>query len=138
MRATRTAIADFAEARGLQVTVHGDIADAAQDARAWAATSDRRAVVVAGSVILAGEALALASAENWKAGWERMSEPRTRHADRLRDAPRGAAESLATIVLGFESVVVFLGGLAIYGLKALPAPIEQWWGIVARGRARGR
>ena len=45
--------------------------------------------------------------------------------------PRGAAESLATIVLGFESLVVFLGGLAIYGLKALPAPIEQWWGIVA-------
>jgi len=45
--------------------------------------------------------------------------------------PRGAAESLATIVLGFESMVVFLGGLAIYGLKAMPAPIEQWWGIVA-------
>ena len=45
--------------------------------------------------------------------------------------PRGAAESLATIVLAFESVVVFLGGLAIYGLKALPEPVEQWWGIVA-------
>ena len=43
---------------------------------------------------------------------------------------RGAAESLATIVLGFESLIVFLGGLTIYGLKALPAPIEQWWGIV--------
>jgi hypothetical protein len=45
--------------------------------------------------------------------------------------PRGAAESLATIVLGFESLVAFLGGLAIYGLKALPASIEPWWGIVA-------
>jgi hypothetical protein len=45
--------------------------------------------------------------------------------------PRGAAESLATIVLAFESVVVFLGGLTIYGLKALPEPIEQWWGVVA-------
>ena len=45
--------------------------------------------------------------------------------------PRGAVESLATIVLAFESVVVFLGGLAIYGLKALPDPVEQWWGIVA-------
>jgi hypothetical protein len=45
--------------------------------------------------------------------------------------PRGAAESLATIVLGFESIVVFLGGLAVYGLKAFPASIEPWWGIVA-------
>jgi len=45
--------------------------------------------------------------------------------------PRGAAESLATIVLGFESIVVFLGGLAVYGLKALPASTEPWWGIVA-------
>ncbi|MGU3644922.1 DUF4233 domain-containing protein [Microbacterium sp. C23T] len=45
--------------------------------------------------------------------------------------PRGAAESLATIVLGFESIVVFLGGLVVYGLKALPASIAPWWGIVA-------
>jgi hypothetical protein len=45
--------------------------------------------------------------------------------------PRGAAESLASIVLAFESVVVFLGGLAVYGLRALPAAIEPWWGIVA-------
>ncbi|WP_228484807.1 DUF4233 domain-containing protein [Microbacterium cremeum] len=44
---------------------------------------------------------------------------------------RGAAESLATIVLGFESLVAFLGGLAVYGLKALPEPIASWWGIVA-------
>ena len=51
-------------------------------------------------------------------------------APRERPA-RGAAESLATIVLAFESVVVFLGGLAIYGLKALPDSVEQWWGIVA-------
>lgn len=45
--------------------------------------------------------------------------------------PRGAAESLATIVLGFESLVAVLAGLAIYGLKALPASIAPWWGIVA-------
>lgn len=45
--------------------------------------------------------------------------------------PRGAAESLASIVLAFESVIAFLGGLVIYGLKALPAPIAPWWGIVA-------
>jgi hypothetical protein len=50
--------------------------------------------------------------------------PRTRR-------PRGAAESLATIVLGFESIVAFLAGLVIYGLRALPAPIEPWWGVVA-------
>lgn len=45
--------------------------------------------------------------------------------------PRGAAESLATIVLGFESIVVFLGGLVIYGLRVLPEPVAPWWGIVA-------
>ena len=44
---------------------------------------------------------------------------------------RGAAESLASIVLAFESVVAFLGGLVIYGLRALPDGIEPWWGIVA-------
>jgi len=44
---------------------------------------------------------------------------------------RGAAESLGSIVLAFESVIVFLGGLAIFGLKALPEPIPPWWGIVA-------
>jgi hypothetical protein len=49
---------------------------------------------------------------------------------RIRRA-RGAEESLATIVLGFESIVAFLGGLVVYGLKALPAGIPPWWGIVA-------
>jgi len=44
---------------------------------------------------------------------------------------RGAQESLASIVLGSESIVVFLGGLVVYGLKALPEPIDQWWGVVA-------
>ncbi|WP_318152825.1 DUF4233 domain-containing protein [Microbacterium helvum] len=43
---------------------------------------------------------------------------------------RGAEESLATIVLGFESIIAFLGGLVVYGLKALPASIPPWWGIV--------
>jgi hypothetical protein len=51
-------------------------------------------------------------------------------APRQRRA-RGAQESLASIVLGSESIVVFLGGLAVYGLKALPEPIDQWWGVVA-------
>jgi dihydrofolate synthase/folylpolyglutamate synthase len=62
-------IADLAEAHGLPVTVHVDVADAAESARAWAAASDRRAVVIAGSVVLAGEAVTLAAAEDWKAGW---------------------------------------------------------------------
>ena len=44
---------------------------------------------------------------------------------------RGAAESLGSIVLAFESIIVFLGGLAIFGLKALPESIPPWWGIVA-------
>ena len=62
-------IADLAEAHGLPVTVHVDVADAAESARAWAAASDRRAVVIAGSVVLAGEAVRTAAAEEWKAGW---------------------------------------------------------------------
>lgn len=62
-------IADLVEAQGLRVTVHADLADAAEAAREWAAASDRRAVVIAGSVVLAGEALALAEAEAWKDGW---------------------------------------------------------------------
>ncbi len=43
---------------------------------------------------------------------------------------RGAAESLASVVLGFESIIVFLGGLAVYGLGALPDAIPDVWGIV--------
>lgn len=43
---------------------------------------------------------------------------------------RGAAESLGQIVLAFESVIVFLAGLVVYGLKSLPAGIADWWGIV--------
>ncbi|WP_232304553.1 DUF4233 domain-containing protein [Microbacterium sp. XT11] len=48
-------------------------------------------------------------------------------------APRPArtlVQKLAPIVLGFESIVVFLAGLTVFGLKALPDGIEQWWGIV--------
>lgn len=50
--------------------------------------------------------------------------PRSRRA-------RGARESLTSVVLGFESIVVFLGGLVVYGLGALPADVPDWWGIVA-------
>lgn len=44
---------------------------------------------------------------------------------------RGAQESLGSIVLSFESVVVFLAGLAVYGLAELPFGLPAWWGIVA-------
>ncbi len=54
---------------------------------------------------------------------------RTSDAPRPR-RPRGAAESLGSIVLAFESIIVFLGGLVVYGLRALPEPIPAWWGIV--------
>jgi hypothetical protein len=43
---------------------------------------------------------------------------------------RGAAESLGSVVLVFEAIIVFLGGLAVYGLRALPEGIPPWWGIV--------
>lgn len=33
-------------------------------------------------------------------------------------------------MLGFESVIVFLGGLVVYGLKVLPFGIDPWWGVV--------
>lgn len=63
------ALADIVEASGVPVTVHPALADAADAAREWAASSDRRAIVIAGSVVLAGEALQLAADEDWKDGW---------------------------------------------------------------------
>lgn len=64
------ALADLVEAAGAHVTVHRGLAEAAEAAREWAAVSDRRAVVIAGSVVLAGEALQLAAEEDWKDGWQ--------------------------------------------------------------------
>lgn len=52
-----------------------------------------------------------------------MSTPRTR-------APRTLTQKLGSIVLGFEAIIVFLAGLTVYGLKALPESIPPWWGIV--------
>ncbi|WP_203135258.1 DUF4233 domain-containing protein [Microbacterium sp. JZ31] len=48
-------------------------------------------------------------------------------APRYRPLP----EKLGQVVLGFEAIIVFLAGLVIYGLRALPEPIAPWWGIVA-------
>lgn len=47
-------------------TVAESFEQAVQDARAWAAESSRRAVVVTGSITLVGEAIALAEAEGWR------------------------------------------------------------------------
>lgn len=53
----------------------------------------------------------------------------TAAAPRPRRA-RGAAESLGSIVVGFESVIVFLAGLVVFGLGVLPEGIPDWWGVV--------
>lgn len=62
-------IADLVERTGTRVTVHPSLADAADAAREWASSSDRRAVIIAGSVVLAGEAITLSENEDWKSGW---------------------------------------------------------------------
>ena len=54
----------------------------------------------------------------------RQTTPRPRRS-------RGAQESLGQIILVFESVIVFLAGLVVFGLKALPAAMPDWWGIVS-------
>ena len=64
--------------------------------------------------------------------------------DQAADAPAAATRAgaqpnrSASIVLGFESIIVFLGGLAIYGLKALPEPHRAVVGHRRRRRARAR
>lgn len=37
--------------------------------------------------------------------------------------PRSVRETLGSIVFGFELIVVFLGALVAFGLKAVPAPV---------------
>jgi len=59
-------VADAAEASGLRPTAHPNIVDAIEAARAWAAEGEKRAIVVAGSILLGGEAIALARMEGWK------------------------------------------------------------------------
>lgn len=61
-------LADMVEAAGLRTTVHHSLEDAANTAREWANEAPKRAVIIVGSVVLAGEALLLAEEEGWKAG----------------------------------------------------------------------
>ncbi len=59
-------LASIARGAGRETSVHADLFDAVTAAREWAGASDRRAIVIAGSVILAGEAIGLAADEGWK------------------------------------------------------------------------
>ena len=59
-------LADVVENAGLPATVHPTLDDAAEAARDWASTAPRRAVIIVGSVVLAGEAIALAQEQGWK------------------------------------------------------------------------
>jgi hypothetical protein len=43
--------------------------------------------------------------------------------------PRTARQDLGSIILGFELIVVFLGGLVLFGLKSLPAAIALGGGL---------
>jgi glucan phosphoethanolaminetransferase (alkaline phosphatase superfamily) len=47
-----------------------------------------------------------------------------------RRAPRSVKRSLGSIVLGFETIVVFLAALVFYGLGALPPVIALGGGAV--------
>ncbi len=46
---------------------------------------------------------------------------------------RTLVQKLGAVVLGFEAIVVVLVGLTVFGLRALPAPIPQWWAIFGGG-----
>ena len=59
-------LADVVENADLPATVHPTLDDAAEAARDWASSSPRRAVIIVGSVVLAGEAIALAGEQSWK------------------------------------------------------------------------
>ncbi|MDZ4235790.1 MAG: hypothetical protein U1C73_18960, partial [Dietzia sp.] len=61
-------LADLLEARELPVAVFPELESAAEAARTWASSAPRRAVIVTGSVVLAGEAITLAADNEWKAG----------------------------------------------------------------------
>ncbi|MGM7696550.1 DUF4233 domain-containing protein [Microbacterium sp. A84] len=59
-----------------------------------------------------------------------MSDSASVPAPRRARAPRTLVQKLVPIILGFEAIVVLLAGLTIFGLKALPSNIPQWWAII--------
>jgi hypothetical protein len=105
------ALADLVEAAGIPVTVHPT-----SQTRPKPRANGQRARTDARSSSRA--------ASCWRA--RRCNSPRTATGrpggarERTQRRARGAEESLAQVVLGFESIIVFLGGLAVYGLNVLP------------------
>ena len=60
-----------------------------------------------------------------------MSAPHNQSATPGRaPAPRSVKRSLASIVLGFELIVVFLAALVLFGLKSLPPVVALGGGAV--------
>lgn len=59
-------LAAVARGAGLETSAHDDLFAAVSAAREWAEGGERRAIVIAGSVVLAGEAIALADDEGYK------------------------------------------------------------------------
>lgn len=52
-------------------------------------------------------------------------------ASRRASRQRSLAAKLGAVVLGFESIIVVLAGLVIFGLGVLPESIPDWWAIIA-------
>ena len=52
---------------GAAVLRFDELGEAVEEARTWAAEGERRAVVVTGSIVLVGEAMALAATRRWRA-----------------------------------------------------------------------
>lgn len=67
------------------------------------------------------------------AGQQPGAEAQTGGRARSRRARRRRTltQSLGAVVLGFESLIVVLCGLVIFGLRVLPDAIPDWWAIVA-------
>jgi hypothetical protein len=49
------------------------------------------------------------------------------------NASRSVQRSLGSIVLGFELVMVFLGALVIFGLRALPEGMPAYYALIGGG-----
>ena len=63
--ATADELASLVAGAGVPAEIHADVFAAMSAARRWAGEDPRRAVVVAGSVVLAGEAISVANEEGW-------------------------------------------------------------------------
>ena len=65
----------------------------------------------------------------------RKREAAPRQVAQRQPAPRSLRRSLASIVLGFELVVVFLAALVLFGLNALPPEwgIGREWALIGGG-----